>query len=195
MEFDGLKSRRTLMILALILATTPWAAGLAKAQTKMGSLGSECRTIIASAARLACYDKDFGTAVGAESALSAALAPPDKEGAAGDEVVLNRAQSEEIRRQSFGFNIPALSSVFKASKNHPPEDNRRVLVKVSEVRLNGLGNLTVTVEGGAVWRQIDDVSLSIPPRPGDTIEIRKAALGSYFLIFRGQSAVRVHRDQ
>ncbi len=191
----SLTARLGITRLVLLLAVCAFSTGTALAQTPMASQGAACRAIVDNGARLACYDRVFAGDA-ATAALPQTPAPPaSATPTAGDAVILSQAQSDEIRRQSFGFNIPALSAIFKGSKLRPAEETKRLFVKVTEIGQTRLGGLTFTVEGGAAWRQIDDVTLNVPPKVGDTVEIRKAALGSYFLIFRGQSAMRVHRDQ
>jgi hypothetical protein len=53
----------------------------------------------------------------------------------------------------------------------------------------------MTLEDGAVWRQIDQEVLGKPPKAGTAVEIRKAAMGSYRMKIGGQPAIRVRRSE
>lgn len=191
----SLTSRLGIMSLVLVIAVWSFSTGGALAVPPLRSPGATCRAIVDNTARLACYDRAFGGDATTVAPSQSPITSGSPTTTAGDTVVLTQAQSDEIRRQSFGFNIPALSAIFKGSRMSPAEETKRLFVKVTEVGQTRLGALTFTLEGGATWRQVDDVTLNVPPKVGDTVEIRKAALGSYFLIFRGQAAMRVHRDQ
>ncbi|MDB5433045.1 MAG: hypothetical protein JWP35_4161, partial [Caulobacter sp.] len=50
------------------------------------------------------------------------------------------------------------------------------------------------LETGAVWRQADDNLLLHKPHEGSTADIRKGALGSFFMKVDAEQAIRVHRD-
>ena len=68
--------------------------------------------------------------------------------------------------------------------------------KVARAWEIGAGGLwAMELDSGAVWRQTDGNKLSRRPKPGSTVEIRSAALGSYFMNVDGQTAIRVKRDR
>lgn len=138
-----------------------------------------CRAVADTAARLACYD--------------AAAARLDEAEAKGDLVILDRAQSQQARREAFGFSIPSFDLF---NRGEPAERLNRASFKVVRAWEIGAGGLwAMELDSGAVWRQTDGNKLSRRPKPGSTVEIRSAALGSYFMNVDGQTAIRVKRDR
>ena len=57
------------------------------------------------------------------------------------------------------------------------------------------GKYRLTVEGGAVWVQIDGVGTVREPRAGQKINIKAAAMGSYFAKIEGQRPFRMRRER
>ena len=138
----------------------------------------DCRAVADSAARLACYD-----------AAAAGLAEAE---AKGDVVVLDRAQAQQARREAFGFSIPSFDLFNRGER---PESMDRASFKVVRAwEYNNTGQWAMELDSGAVWRQTDQETLSRRPKPGSTVEIRSAAMGSYFMNVDGQRAIRVKRD-
>lgn len=140
---------------------------------------SECRAITDPTERLACFDK--------------AAAALDEAQAKGDVVVVDRQQVREVKRQAFGFKLDALS-IFNRGGGAEPGDN--TIDAIADSAHQGVGGKwIVRLEGGAVWRQIDDETLSRDPHQGSKIHIRRASLGSFMMNVDGQPGIRVHRDE
>ncbi|HEX6866645.1 MAG TPA: hypothetical protein VF122_05385 [Caulobacteraceae bacterium] len=138
-----------------------------------------CRAVTDTAARLACYD--------------AAAARLDEAEAKGDLVILDRNQTQQARREAFGFSIPSFDLF---NRGAPAEKMDRAEFKVVRAwEFNNTGQWAMELDSGAVWRQTDQETLSRRPKPGSTVEIRSAALGSYFMNVDGQRAIRVKRDR
>lgn len=181
-EDSGVNDRKWADLAAIggvlaILATG--AASAAEAPTRAPAMAAvlNCRAIADDAKRLACFDKAVGDMAKAEDT--------------GDLVTIDREQRRTVRRQAFGLTLPSLSMFDKGEK---PEEANRIETTLSRALRNGSGKWIITLEDGAVWRQIDDGELEPPPRPGQKVVIRRAALGSYLMHIEGQSAIRVHRD-
>ncbi|MHB8531018.1 MAG: hypothetical protein ACYC8V_16095 [Caulobacteraceae bacterium] len=138
----------------------------------------DCRKIDDGPRRLVCYDK--------------AVAAMGEAEAKGDLVTIDREQRRAARRQAFGLPLPSLSFLDRGEK---PEEVNRIAVKIAGARQDAYGKWTIVLDDGAVWRQIDDNSLSRPPHAGSTADIRRAALGSFFVKIDGQQALRMHRDR
>ncbi len=138
---------------------------------------ADCRKVSDGAQRLACYD-----------AAAAALDIAEQKG---DVVVVDRASAEKVRRQAFGFAMPAVS-IF--DRGQPAEAADTIILKVESARRGGDGKWVVRLEGGQVWRQIDTVELPREPRAGSSVTIKRASLGSYKLSTVGAAAIRVHRE-
>jgi hypothetical protein len=137
----------------------------------------DCRKVEDPRQRLACFD--------------AAVAKMEEADAKGDLVTLDREQRREARRQAFGFTLPSFGFLNRGEK---PEDVDRVTLKVAGAGRNAQGRWVISMEGGAIWRQIDDLDLAISPRAGSTASVRRGLMGSYFMNVDGQTAMRVHRD-
>lgn len=137
---------------------------------------SDCRKLTDDAGRLACYDS-------ATAALEQAEAK-------GDIVVVDREQARTVRRQAFGFSLPSLS-MFERGEAKEEVDN--VTGTIVEARQDGAGKWMLRLEGGAVWQQIDAQELSLYPKRGQTVSIRRATLGSFLASVEGRRAFRVRR--
>lgn len=138
----------------------------------------DCRKLADPAERLACYDAATATLDAAEKS--------------GDVVVVDRAQVREARRAAFGFNfqMPA----FMTPRDEKPEEIDRITATVASARQDATGKWVIKLTDGAVWRQIDTKRIFRDPRAGSTVEIRTAAMGSFFMKVDGQMQIRVHRD-
>jgi hypothetical protein len=134
-----------------------------------------CRGMSDSAARLACFD--------------AAAAALDTAESKGEVVVVNREQANRVKRQAFGLTLPSLS-LFDRDDEAPME---ALTATVKAASRNGDGRWVVTLEDGAVWMQTDQEPVPRQPRPGSQAEIRRAAMGSFFMKLDGQRAVRARR--
>lgn len=137
----------------------------------------DCRVIGESDPRLACFDHSVAKLAEAE--------------ASGQIIIVDREQAKEVRREAFGFNLPKLSIFGRGDKG---EEIDRVSLAVTAAHQAGDGRWTIELEGGAVWRQIDSERMA-PPRSGAKAEIRKAALGSYFMSIDGRRSIRVERQR
>ncbi|MBE7219415.1 MAG: hypothetical protein INR64_13150, partial [Caulobacteraceae bacterium] len=130
------------------------------------------------AARLACYD-------GAADALAKAQA-------AGDVVVVDRAQVREVRRQAFGFHLPSLDLLPRAPKEAPLQQVDFVLASAGRT---SEGKWAMVAEDGARWVQTDSEDIDNPPHAGSRLLVRAGALGGFFCKVDNQIAVRCRRQQ
>jgi hypothetical protein len=143
----------------------------------------DCRAIADSAQRLACYDSSV-------AALDTAEAKHDI-------AVVSRADVQESRKALFGFRLPSLA-IFGGGdpRAHGEEDElKEMTAKVTGVTEGGYGAYIVTLEGGSVWKQNDDVTLGRKLRVGDTAKVTRGALGSYRMNFNGGPGFKVLRTQ
>jgi len=173
-------SRPTAALAVLLIGT--FVASAAAAQPKAEGRAalvqtlSDCRKLTDDSARLACYDS-------AAAALESAEAK-------GDIVVVDREQARTVRRQAFGFQLPSLS-MFERGEEKETVDN--VSAKIASARQDGSGKWILRLEDGAVWQQVDVQELSLYPKPGQAVTIRKASLGSFMASVEGRRAFRVRR--
>jgi hypothetical protein len=164
---------------AIALAGPGHAASKPSTRPELVSALSACRAITDPTERLACYDK--------------AAAALDEAQTNGDVVVVDRQQAREVKRQAFGFRLDALSIFDRGGVKDTAEEAITALAR--NAFQNAAGKWVVTLDSGAVWRQIDDDPLSREPHPGSQIRIRRATLGSYLMNVDGQPSIRVHRDE
>lgn len=162
--------------LALVMAGAAEAAD----QKRAGELQAivDCRAVADNVARLACYD--------------AAALRLDEAEAKGEVVVLDKAQRQQARREAFGFSLPSLSILGRGGDE---EESGRMTFKAANAWQDGNGRWAVELDSGAVWRQIDDENIYREPKAGSSVELRSAAMGSYFMKVDGQRAVRARRER
>ena len=133
-----------------------------------------CKLIENADARLACYDEKV-------SALDAAQK--------NDEIILtDKAAVNEAQRGLFGFEIPKLK-IFGSGG----ADVEEIDAVVKSVTANRAGAVTITLEDGARWQQVDTKTLNREPRAGSKANIRIASMGSYLVKFDGGPAIRMKR--
>lgn len=137
----------------------------------------DCRALADGTARLACYD-----------AAAARMGEAEKRG---DIVVIDRAQASAAHRQAFGLTLPSLDFVTRALK---PEEVDALEGVVRAARQGANGKWVISLEDGAVWRQISG-DLNRDPRHGSKVRIRRGTLGSFLMNVDGQPSIKVHRDQ
>ena len=136
----------------------------------------DCRAITTDAERLACYDAAVGQVNKAEKT--------------GEVIIVDRQEARAARRQAFGLDLSALAILDRSEEKTEVD---RVIGEVASARRGGDGRWTVVLADGAVWKQVDDQSLSKDPKKGSKVEIRKASIGSYFMNVDGQRAMRARR--
>lgn len=139
---------------------------------------SACRAVSEPAARLACYDSAAGRLDEAEKT--------------GEIVVVDRKQAGEVRRQAFGFALPSLALFDKAEGT---EKIDRVESVLKAARQGADGKWILQLENGAVWRQTDADGPARRPRPGMTVTVRSASMGSFLVSVDGQAGFRGRRDE
>lgn len=136
----------------------------------------DCRTVQDTGQRLACYDREVAAVAAAE--------------AREDLVVIDRAKVRSARKTLFGFHVPDLG-IFGGGEDE--EGVNRIEAKIAAVSRNAQGKWTFRLADGARWIQHDSRELPIDPSAGQTISIRKAAMGSFLANVNKQIAIRVKR--
>jgi hypothetical protein len=132
-----------------------------------------CKTIEKPDERLACYD--------------AKVAAMDEAQQKQELVITDKAAVKEVKRGLFGFDIPKIK-IFGGG-----DDVTEIEAIVKTVTANRAGILTITLEDGARWQQVDTKVLNREPRPGAKAKIRVASMGSYLVSFDGGPAIRMKR--
>lgn len=174
--------------ITLIMATTGLCA-LAAPAFSQGSLPDQlsvCARIAKKDARLACYDSVAGAAsqgaytssFGSASIRTPEAAPPPVPGA-------------PSVAAAPGFGAEQIDRPL-AQRRAEAGDNE-VELAVASARDNGLNKWQINMTDGAIWRMTETQSNFRPPKPNETVTIRKAALGSYLMQVGKQGSVRVER--
>lgn len=145
----------------------------------------DCRAIADDKARLACFD--------------ASVAQLDAARASGDVVAFDREEVKKTRRRLFGFSLPGLSIFGGGDKDGDPrkrveqEEVKEIVGKIGAVSKNRDGGWVLTLEDGARWEQMDSITLGRSPKPGATLTIKRAALGSYKMSVDGGPSMKARR--
>lgn len=159
----------------LAAAAGPAAAQDARGASPLVDAVVACRTEADQTARLRCFDR-------AAAALGEASGR-------GELVVLGREDVRRTRRSLFGFAVPD-APLFGGSRIKD-EPVREIEAVIKGVRGDGYGRYTITLADGAVWRTTETGRGT--PKPGQTVLIRRAALGSYLMRIDGRAGVRALR--
>ena len=134
----------------------------------------QCRQLEDIAERVACYDKvvdsRYPVAAG-ERTEPAATAVPDA-------------------RSLFGTNDAEARRIVETSL--AVEQIDQIEATVTGIRESAGRKLTVTLDNGQTWRQLDSQTLRL--KSGETVVVRKASLGSYLMEKKsGSRRIRVKR--
>ena len=133
-----------------------------------------CKLIENPELRLACYDEKV-------PALDAAQK--------NDEIILtDKTAVKEAQRGLFGFQIPKLK-IFGSGG----DDVQEIEAVVKSVAANRAGQVTIVLEDGARWLQVDSKILNREPKTGSKARIRIGTMGSYLVTFDDGPAIRMKR--
>ncbi|QDH35669.1 hypothetical protein [Porphyrobacter sp. YT40] len=135
------------------------------------------------AERLACFDTAVASIVAASTE--------------GEVRVVDREEVRETRRKLFGFALPDFG-IFggKSDKDdaEAAEEFTTLNTTITGVRTSS-GKYVLVTEEGAQW-QLDEMPARLmKPKVGQSLEIKKGALSSYFLRINGQKGVKGRRLQ
>ncbi len=137
-----------------------------------------CKKIEDPTERVACYDQTVDRLVEAEKV--------------GDVQIVTRAEVEQAKRESFGFQIPSLVNFGGSKFGNDSEAITKIAEKIADVQLTG-DRVRVSLSNGQVWVQTDAHNIRV--RDYETAEISAAALGSFKMKLDGGPAFRVKRER
>lgn len=143
----------------------------------------ECAAIQDGPQRLACYDAAVGRLREAETQ--------------GNLIAVDRQQVATLERESFGFRLPSLSSFVPrlGDEGESTEGLESVQMTVARIVNRANGRHAFVMDNGQIWGQAEAQRVS-NVREGDTITIRRGAIGNYMLSpSRGGAAHRVRREE
>ena len=140
-----------------------------------------CRAIAADAERLQCFD------------TAAANFPQAAERR--EVVVVDRAQVRESRRRLFGLPLPRLPIFGGGDEDEEEEEEiRSIDSNIASARQVDYGRWMVRLEDGSTWIQTDNNVVAGRPRPGQPVEVRRGALGTYMMRINNQPGIKVRRQ-
>jgi hypothetical protein len=141
----------------------------------------ECRKIKDIETRVACYD-----------AIVDLLFPVATTDSQDSEVSVNTAKASTVPNSNslFGKNAAETNRIVEETLAIKKID--QLTATVTAVTKNTYKKLTITLDNGQVWRQLDNDPL--PLKKGETVVIRSARLGSFLLQKEsGSGSIRVSR--
>jgi len=161
-------------ILAVLSSGFAVAATAQVSDADLKQLGQirRCDAITKKSARYACYDRVNRQPAPAKSAdrvpVKAAPPPP---------------------AQDFG-----IESMTDRTHDRPaPIKTRQIVAKAVLASDSGIGHWTISLDNGTRWRMLERVHAFVPPRPGQSVRIRRFALGSFVMFVGQQPGVPVQR--
>lgn len=168
----------TLILVGVGLALSAGAVAAPAKQPRPAAFQKlvDCKAIVDPAQRLGCYDREVSAVDQAEQRQ--------------DLVVIDRAKVRSARKTLFGFQVPDLG-IFGGGDDE--EGVNRIEAKIAAVGRNPDGRWTFRLADGARWVQADSRELAVDPSAGQTIAIRKAAMGTFLANVNKQIAIRVRR--
>jgi hypothetical protein len=140
---------------------------------------ADCAAQADGAGKAACYD--------------AAYQALNQQVRAGELSIIRRKEAQEAQRGAFGLELPSLSLFDRAAGREGPLE--RVTDTLKRASQDANGRWVFELQSGATWRQIDNGVISPRPRAGTEVEVRKAALGSFFLKVGEARGVRAKRSE
>jgi hypothetical protein len=179
------------------IALIALAAASLPANAASNDAAQRCARIGDDGARLACYDGIFrspsaGSTSGTTAPGSSVAAPAAAAAAAAPATVAAGPVPAAAMNPTADF---GLSEAAKRAQD--PEKAKQlspdsISARVASVGHRPTGELVVTLDNGQVWAQLEtDTQARVSG--GDTVTIKKAALGSYVLVPPNKVAMRVRR--
>jgi len=179
--------RRHPVALALIAAglALPMAAHAQEDYRQIVTDMRSCARITEIAARVACYDGAI--APREQGSMAARAEPPPQSGTVPAAPPV--AAAPPPVRPGFGAEMLPTTRAAREAEQDPALEAR-----VAGVRQVQPGIAVLTLDDGAQWRFVDAASFSYDmPGQGDTVRLQRGSLGSFYLHFNGQRALRIQR--
>lgn len=136
-----------------------------------------CKSIADASQRLACFD--------------AKVAALETAQASNEVIIADREQVREARRSVFGLSLPRIKLFDgNAEKGDNVDEIEATITSVSPMRS---GKWLFKLEDGALWQQTEARATRTPPKEGDSVLIKRGALGSFMAKLNGGRAFKVKR--
>ena len=147
---------------------------------------TKCRHIAEIAERVVCYDKIVDSHL---STVTSDMDSSDRvEASTPPETTVSDAVPDA--QSLFGTNDAEAKRIVETSL--AIEQINEIQAIVTDVRKSATKKLTVTLDNGQIWRQLDSQRLRL--KSGEAVIVRKASLGSYLMEKQsGSRSIRVKR--
>lgn len=164
---------------ALLAATSPSFAS--------GSLGAllACRKVEASAARLACFDRESG-------ALAAQRAAPESHTALNAQRAASEARTALNAHETFGL-APTQVAARAEAAAHAPKPLDSLTARVSGIAKAADGREIFTLDNDQVWVQLVADGSWLDVRTGEQVRVSRGWLDSYRLTLPSHEGFKVKR--
>lgn len=173
---DG--ARLAAALAGLLAGISGGAAAAQPADAALKGL-ADCAGVPDALGKAACYDSAYATL--------------NRQVASGELSIIRRKEAQAAQRGAFGLNLPSLSLFDRAAGGEGPLES--ITGQVAKAYRDPLDRWVVELSDNAVWRQIDNETISPAPRPGASVEVRKAALGSFIMKVGEARGVRAKRSE
>lgn len=164
-------------IIVATLAPAAPAAAEKRASNPLIEAVTACRSERDDAARLRCFDAATATLAEAESS--------------GKVVVVDREDVRRTRRSLFGFSLPKLP--FFSGDDSAKDQQDELTATIADAGSLGHDKYRIRLDDGAIWETTEGWPTVDAPRRGDTVVIKRGALGSYMIRIAGQRGLRAKR--
>ena len=152
-------------------------AGPAVAQESPAAIRglAACRAIADNGERLACFDRE----------AAALVTSVEKK----ETLLLDKQEVRKTKRSLFGFTLPRLPFFNNGKEDEKEEaEFQQLEAPIKTVQSTGYGRFRFTIDDGAVWQTTEGINAF--PKPGQKVIIKKGLMGSYFIRFEGNRAVK-----
>jgi hypothetical protein len=184
-EETTMRTARLTGLLALAAACAPAPASAqapGSAEQQLGSVQA-CRAIADVAQRVACYDRASAPAApGAAPAQAARTQPPAPPPA-----------PPPTPEQQFGHSPERARPVAPPPEARAARELDQITARIASLRSDALGRLSFVLDNGQVWRMTESEGVFDFPSRGDTVTIRRGAIGGFRLDWGTNVGVRVAR--
>jgi len=185
----------------IVALTLVPAASLAGPREDIVDGMAKCAAIADNSARLACFDALVPQVKAAQAAPPETAPPADTRAWYDPSRIFGISPSQQTTPEQFGSEnltapTPPPPKPGEPAPPAPPQALDSITAKVTDYALNPFGRITVFLDNGQIWRQLDGDTdhAHMHGGGGNTVEISRGMLGSYDMVINGVGvALKVQR--
>ncbi|WP_429614853.1 hypothetical protein [Sphingobium olei] len=164
------------MIVALLAGASASDAAVKSQPAALDQL-VRCQAITDSDARLKCYDQQVTELKTASESNKL--------------IVMDQEDVKKARRSLFGFSMPKLP-FFGDDDDDERDSVKEVTATIATASAVAGGKWAIRLDDGSEWQTVEPTEMATPKK-GMSVQIRRAALGSYMGKIDGRRSVRIKR--